>query len=250
MIELCKVSKEYNNNFKAVEALRNVSFRVNRESFISIVGPSGCGKTTLLKIIGGFISPSSGYALNDGVAAQEAIRKHSFGIVFQEPTLLPWRTVAENIRLPLEILYEKNVMPRIRDLIKLVGLEGFENALPNQLSAGMKTRVALARAVIFRPKVILMDEPFSNLDALSRDTMILELLRIWEEIKTTVIFVTHDISEAVFLSDRIVVLTPRPGQVKEIVKVNLPYPRNKQTRRLPEFAIITEDVREILEYSR
>jgi len=246
MIEAVRIGKEFTSNFKRLEVLKDISFSVKKGSFTSIVGMSGCGKTTLLKIICGISNPYSGQILIDGEGASKAGRNHYFGIVFQEPTLLPWRNVYNNIELPLEL----NSCPRTKfkadDLIKLVGLEGFENVMPHELSAGMKARVAIARALIFHPSILLMDEAFNNLDEITRSNLNLELLRIWEEIRTTVLFVTHNISEAIFLSDRIIVLTPRPGTVRKIIDVNLPRPRNKQTRRLPEFIEIVENARELL----
>lgn len=249
MIEIAKISKVFNNhNNKAVEALRGISFSAKKGGFTSIIGPSGCGKTTLLKIVGALINPSEGEVSVDGNSPSQALLKHYFGFVFQEPTLLPWRSVIKNIQLPGEILSERKVIGRAGSLIRLVGLSGFEDSLPKELSGGMKTRVAIARALSFHPPVLLMDEPFGNLDEMTRDTMNSELLRIWGEIKTTVIFVTHSIREAVLLSDNVVVLTPRPGRIKEIVHIDLPRPRTKEMYRLPQFGEMVENIRELLTF--
>lgn len=249
MIELVEIRKVFHNhNNKAVEALKEINFSVEKGSFTSVIGPSGCGKTTLLKIVGAIINPSGGYVTIDGGNPSQALLKHYFGFVFQEPALLPWRSVLRNIQLPAEILHEKKAKARADSLIRLVGLAGFEGALPKELSSGMKTRVAIARALSFHPPVLLMDEPFGNLDEITRDMMNSELLRIWREIQATVIFVTHSIREAVLLSDNVVVLTSRPGKIKEIIHIDLPRPRTREMRRLPEFGAMVEDIRELLTF--
>jgi len=247
MIELTKIGKVFNNhNNKAVEALREISLSIKKGSFTSVIGPSGCGKTTLLKIIGAILDPSEGSVSIDGKSPSQALLKHYFGFVFQEPTLLPWRSVIKNIQLPGEILSEKKAIARAGNLVELAGLAGFEDLLPKELSGGMKTRVAIARALSFHPPVLLMDEPFGSLDEMTRDTMNSELLRIWEEIRATVIFVTHSIREAVLLSDNVVILTPRPGQVKKIIHIDLPRPRIREMYRLPQFGEIAGNIRELL----
>lgn len=246
MIQSINISKRFENNIGVIEVLKKITFSVEKGSFTSLIGPSGCGKTTLLRIIGSIAEPSEGEVLVDGDPSGYVRSNHRFGFVFQEPALLPWRTVLRNIQLPGEILRETKIIARAHELINLVGLEGFENAFPKQLSGGMKTRVALARALIFHPQILLMDEPFGSLDEITRDTMNFELLRIWKEIKTTIIFVTHSISEAVLLSDKVIVLTPRPAEIKKIVTVNLSRPRSREMRREPNFVKMVEDIREQL----
>lgn len=248
MIQVTNISKNFHNNMGVIKALEKISFSAEKEKFTSIIGPSGCGKTTLLRIIGSLTNPSEGEVLIDGKLAQHAYLEHRFGFVFQEPPLLPWRSVLKNIQLPGEILHEEKIKSRAYNLIKLVGLEDFENALPKMLSGGMKTRVAIAMALSFHPSILLMDEPFGNLDEITRDAMNFELLRIWEATKTTAIFVTHSISEALFLSDKVIVFTPRPGRIKKIVTIDLPRPRESKMRKLPEFVEMVEDLRETLAY--
>jgi len=246
MIQLKNISKKFEHNIGTIEVLNKISFSVEKGSFTSIVGPSGCGKTTLLKIIGSIISPSEGEILLDGKATGSSQTNHRFGFVFQEPALLPWRTVLGNVQLPGEIIREAKIVDRAGELISLVNLKGFEKVFPKVLSGGMKTRVSLARALIFNPEILLMDEPFGSLDEITRDAMNFELLRIWREIKTTVIFVTHSISEAVLLSDKVIVLASRPAEIKKIVTVGLPRPRLREMRRQVGFVKIVEDLREQL----
>jgi len=243
MIELIKINKIFNHNNKAIVALKEVSFAVEKGSFVSVIGPSGCGKTTLLKIMGALVNPSKGIIMINGQSSRKALSQHSFGFVFQDPTLLPWRTVVGNIQLPAEILKDSAARARVAQLIQLVGLEGFEDSFPRELSGGMKTRVAIARALSFHPSIILMDEPFGSLDELTRDVMNFELLRIWKETKTTVVFVTHNINEAVLLSDKIVILTARPGTIKEIINVDLSRPRVNDLRRTAQFVGLVEGIR-------
>jgi NitT/TauT family transport system ATP-binding protein len=246
MIQIRAISKTFSNGAGEVHSLRNVSFSVEKGSFVSIIGHSGCGKTTLLKIIGALLEPTQGDVLINNKSSHEAYLEHRFGFVFQEPNLLPWRTALKNIELPGEILQDKAVLARAKEMIKLVNLEGFEQAFPRQLSGGMKTKVSIARALSFHPPILLMDEPFGSLDEITRDAMNLELLRIWEKIKTTVIFVTHSIREAVLLSDKVIVLSPRPGEVKKIVTIDFPRPRTKEMRKLLKFVEFVEDLREQL----
>jgi NitT/TauT family transport system ATP-binding protein len=214
--------KVFFHNEQETAALGGVSFNVNDKEFVAIVGPSGCGKTTLLQIIDGLIKPSGGKVLIDGKSVTGPGRDR--GMVFQEYSLFPWLTVKQNIAFGLEIggfHQEKTV----KKWIKTMGLEGFENSYPYMLSGGMKQRVAIARVFAYDPDVLLMDEPFGALDAQTRLSLQIHLLKIWSEVKKTVLFVTHSIEEAVFLADRIVVLTSRPGRVKKIIKVDLPRPR-------------------------
>ncbi len=235
--------------FKAgVTALNGIDLDVQPREFISLIGPSGCGKSTLLRIIGDLIDPSEGVVEVNGKPAPQARRDHDYGIVFQEAVLYDWRTVAKNIALPLELLRwsrEKRTQ-RVNELLRLVELEGFEDHRPWQLSGGMQQRVAIARALSFDPALLLMDEPFGALDEMTRERLNMELLRIWEASGSTVVFVTHSIPEAVFLSTRVVVMSPRPGQIADIVEVDLPYPRTTETREEPRFFELVTGVRERL----
>ncbi|MDA0274709.1 MAG: ABC transporter ATP-binding protein [Actinobacteria bacterium] len=206
-------------------ALADINFNVRRGEFISIVGPSGCGKTTLLNILAGLISKTEGSA---SVSGREVTKPLSeIGMVFQAPTLLPWRTILENLMIPIEVQKRNKTEYKAiaADLLKLVGLDGFENKYPNELSGGMQQRAGICRALIHSPSVLLMDEPFGALDAMTREYMNLELLRIWKESNQTIALVTHSITEAVFLSDRVIVMSPRPGRIAEIINIELPRPR-------------------------
>jgi NitT/TauT family transport system ATP-binding protein len=228
LLEIQRLCKTYFPDRKEpLTALEDLDFFVANGEFLSLVGPSGCGKSTFINLICGLLRPTSGQILLKGVPITEPIK--DVGIAFQAPILLEWRTVIQNVLLPIEII-EKNVKPRHREhaakLLALVGLAGFEHAYPAELSGGMQQRVSICRALVHNPSFLLMDEPFGALDAMTRDKMNKELLRIWGEAKKTLIFITHNISEAVFLSDRVVVLTARPGTVKEIVAIDTPRPRN------------------------
>jgi NitT/TauT family transport system ATP-binding protein len=233
--------------FGELEALRNIDFHVERGEFISLVGPSGCGKTTLLRIVAGLEAASSGEVRLDGhVVTRPGTDR---GFVFQNDNLLPWRTVLANAAIGPEVGGRLGAHTRQRTLalLKLVGLEGFEHYYPRQLSGGMRQRVNLARALAVDPELLLMDEPFSALDAQTREIMQTELLRIWEQGRKTVLFVTHQIDEAVFLSDRIVVLARRPGRVQEIVSVDLPRPRKLSLKRTPEFVAYVDHIWSLIE---
>jgi NitT/TauT family transport system ATP-binding protein len=213
-------------------ALQDVDLEVGAHEFVSLLGPSGCGKTTLLKIIGGLIGASEGSVSIDGGTVPEALHERRFGFVFQDPTLLPWRTVLGNATLLLDTTGQTN--EHVEELLETVGLAGFEQSYPAQLSGGMRQRVALARALALSPEILLMDEPFAALDAITRDRMAVELLRIWDGSRT-VIFVTHSISEAVLLSDRVIVLSSRPGRIIADVDIELPRPRDEQLRASEAF---------------
>jgi NitT/TauT family transport system ATP-binding protein len=225
-----------------VEALRDVSFDLQPGEFVSIVGPSGCGKSTLLNIIDGLLPATSGEFLLDGRPVREPGRDRA--LVFQEPSLLPWRTVLRNITFGLEChkIASAEAKQRALALIRLVGLDGFANAYPYELSGGMQQRVNLARALAVDPEVLLMDEPFAALDAQTREAMQAELLRVWERTKKTVLFVTHQIDEAIYLSDRVIVFSSRPGRIAEIITPTLPRPRNLQIKHLPEFHALMERI--------
>ncbi|MGD2059291.1 MAG: ABC transporter ATP-binding protein [Acidimicrobiia bacterium] len=234
VIEISGVTKVFDSDGKAVNALAEITFSIEPGSFVSLLGPSGCGKTTILRLIGGLETPSRGKISVRGQSAAEALRSRTFGFMFQDPTLLPWRTVEANASLLLDVTGQSRHRDRVSRLLETVGLDGFGSAYPAQLSGGMRQRVALARALALEPKVLLMDEPFAALDAITRDRMGEELLRIWEG-DTTVIFVTHSIPEATLLSDRVVVLSSRPGRIVADVQIDLPRPRSSGVRDLPQF---------------
>ncbi len=208
-----------------IEALTGASFEIDEGEFITVVGPSGCGKSTLLKILAGILRRTSGEVRLRGKPVDGPSRE--VGVVFQAPVLLPWRTVLQNVMLPIEIQRRDRERYRVRarDYLKLVGLEGFEGKYPGELSGGMQQRVGISRALVHEPALLLMDEPFGALDAMTRETMNIELLRIWKESRKTVLLVTHSIPEAVFLADRVIVMTPRPGRISEIISIDLPRPR-------------------------
>ena len=231
-----------------VTALSGIDLEVQPQEFISLIGPSGCGKSTLLRIIGDLIEPSSGTVEVNGKPAHRARIDHDYGIVFQEAVLYDWRTVSKNIALPLELLKwsREKRSARVSEMIDLVELEGFENHHPWQLSGGMQQRVSIARALSFDPALLLMDEPFGALDEMTRERLNLELLRIWDASGSTIVFVTHSIPEAVFLSTRVVVMSARPGRIAGIVEIDLPQPRAARTREEPRFFELVTEVRERL----
>ena len=242
-LEIAELSKSFGD----LEVLRGISFAVADHEFVAMVGPSGCGKTTLLRLIAGIEKPDAGTIRVDGrkLAGPGPDR----GFVFQQDSLFPWRTIWKNAVFGLEIggRLDPAARERTRDLLQLVGLAGFERYYPNQVSGGMRQRVNLARALAINPEVLVMDEPFSALDAQTREVMQLELLRIWQQGRKTVLFITHQIDEAVFLADRIVVLGRRPGRVKEIIDVALERPRGLAVKRTPEFAAYVERVWNLIE---
>ncbi|MEW6717630.1 MAG: ABC transporter ATP-binding protein [Chloroflexota bacterium] len=229
------LSVTFPNDNGGLQTLEDITFSVYPQEFICVLGASGSGKSTLLRVLAGLIQPSAGEVFIDGVQVHLSTAK--IGLVFQNANLMPWRHVAGNIALPLEIQNsgENDARKRAKALIQLVGLEGFEFSLPRDLSGGMAQRVAIARALIHDPDLLLLDEPFGSLDALTRERMAAELMKIWEARRKTVIMVTHSISEAVFLADRVFVLTPRPGKIHLEISINLPRPRDPETRYTPEF---------------
>ncbi len=231
-----------------VTALQDIDLELAPREFVSLIGPSGCGKSTLLRVIGDLIEPSSGSLTVNGKSARQARKDGDYGIVFQDAVLFDWRTVAKNIALPLEMLGWERARrrQRVEQMLDLVELTGFADHHPWQLSGGMQQRVAIARALSFEPALLLMDEPFGALDEMTRERLNLELLSIWEHAGTTVVFVTHSISEAVFLSTRAVVMSPRPGRIAGAVDVDLPYPRTVETREAPRFFELVTQVRELL----
>jgi NitT/TauT family transport system ATP-binding protein len=234
-------------SFGDLEALRGIDIAIEHGEFISVVGPSGCGKTTFLRIVAGLEPSTSGAILLDGRALSGPGGDRGF--VFQNDNLLPWRTVLTNALIGPEIAGQVGAPERQRtlDLLKLVGLDGFENYYPRQLSGGMRQRVNLARALAIDPEVLLMDEPFSSLDAQTREIMQTELLRIWDQGRKTVLFVTHQIDEAVFLSDRVLVLARRPGRLQESVEIKLPRPRALAIKRTPEFVTYVDHIWRLIE---
>jgi len=246
LLSIRNVKKIFRTRDGELEALGDVTFDVYPEEFVSIVGPSGCGKTTLLKILAGLLEKSAGEIEVD---EEKFDITREVGFVFQKSLLLHWRKVLDNVLLPIEILRMDRaaVRKRAEELLDLVGLKGFENSYPNELSGGMQQRVSIARALIHDPKLLLMDEPFGALDAITRERMNLELLRIWQEAKKTILFVTHGISEAVFLSDRVIVLSSRPSRMVQALDIRLPRPRTLEVRTSSEFGKYTLQIYKSLE---
>ncbi|MPM87216.1 Taurine import ATP-binding protein TauB [bioreactor metagenome] len=230
---------------KQVNALSDVSFDIQKGEFITLLGPSGCGKTTLLRLVADLLQPTGGQITVAGTSAREARLSRKYGMVFQSPVLYEWRTVQKNVELPLEILKleKKERAERARTMLRLVGLEDFSGHYPQQLSGGMQQRVGIARALALRPEILLMDEPFSALDEFTREKLHEDLLRIWSKTNKTVIFVTHNIAEAVFLSDRVCVLSPHPGRLSTVVDIDLPRPRTGEMRDSAAFTALVAKVR-------
>ncbi len=229
-----------------LQALDDLSFSVQRQEFVCVIGPSGCGKSTLLRILGGLLLPTQGKVSFRGEPLVGPRR--GVGFVFQNSNLMPWRSVFENIALPLEV---QNASPsqirlQVQELVELVGLQGFERWLPRDLSGGMAQRVAIARALVHDPDVLLLDEPFGALDALTREQMGDELLEVWRTRRKTVIMVTHAIAEAIFLADRVLVLSPRPGKIRMDVPIDLPRPRQERVRYTPEFGELAQRLRDAI----
>jgi NitT/TauT family transport system ATP-binding protein len=246
LIRVARLDKTYPARAGQVHALSDVSFEVRTNEFISIVGPSGCGKSTLLKIVAGLLPCTRGEVR---IGERAVAKPHAdTGLVFQAPVLLPWRTVLQNVLLPIEIarLPQRQFLERARSLLELVGLAGFEDRYPFELSGGMQQRAAIVRALVHDPKVLLMDEPFGALDAMTREQMNLETLRIWQASRKTILFVTHSISEAVFLSDRVLVMTPRPGRLAAVIDIDLPRPRSLDMINTDAFGTYASGIRELL----
>ena len=233
----------FHNGNGGLHALERLSFDVWPQEFVCVLGPSGSGKSTLLRILAGLLSPTEGDVLINGLLLGGPRRE--VGLVFQKSNLMPWRTVVQNITLPLELqgVDRSQAARQAQEMVELVGLQGFEDTLPRDLSGGMAQRVAIARALIHDPEVLLLDEPFGSLDALTRERMGSELLRIWQRRRKTVLMVTHDVSEALFLADRVLVLSQRPGQLKLDLKVELPRPREDGMRYIPIFGDMARQVR-------
>jgi NitT/TauT family transport system ATP-binding protein len=246
LIAIQDVSKVFASSAKTVSALERISFEIHKGDFVSIVGASGCGKSTLLKIISGLLPATSGNVAIDGEPVAGPLE--NVGMIFQAPVLLKWRPVLGNVLLPVEFakLDITSYLGKARALLKLVGLEGFEEMYPHQLSGGMQQRVSLCRALVTDPQLLLMDEPFGALDAMTRDELDAELLRIWEEKKKTVLFVTHSIQEAVFLSDTVLVMSARPGRLLEMLAIDLPRPRTMEMMSTGKFGEYTLKIRALL----
>jgi NitT/TauT family transport system ATP-binding protein len=246
VVQLTGVTKTFPRG--NVTALENIDLELEPGEFVSLIGPSGCGKSTLLRVIGDLIEPTGGSVTVNGKSARQARNDGDYGIVFQDAVLFDWRTVAKNIALPLEMLgWDRDRRRvRVREMLDLVELSAFADHNPWQLSGGMQQRVAIARALAFEPARLLMDEPFGALDEMTRERLNLELLSIWDKAGSTVVFVTHSISEAVFLSNRVVVMSPRPGRIAGIVEIDLPYPRTVETREEPRYFELVTSVRELL----
>ena len=247
MIEIDDLSKVFHSRDGAeVFALEDVSLDVGDNEFLTIVGPSGCGKSTLLRLVSGLIQPTSGAVAIDGNIVTEP--RQDTGIVFQMPVLLPWSTILDNVLFPLKMLGSdvSDGITKAHYLLDMVGLGGFQEKYPRELSGGMQQRAAICRSLIHNPSVLLMDEPFGALDALTREEMALEVLRIWTDEPKTILFVTHSITEAVLLADRVVVMSPRPGRIAEIININLPRPRTFKIESHNEFQQSTQRIRELI----
>lgn len=253
-LELAGVEKVFHTRHGSTLALTDINLSVRRREFISVVGQSGCGKTTLLRILAGLERPTSGQVLTGGQSlwsgdARDRETTANLGLVFQEPNLFPWYSVEDNIALPLKLrgVGKHERRARARELCEMLGLGGFERAYPRELSGGMRQRAAIARSLSYRPGILLMDEPFGALDALTREKMNLELQSIAEATQATVVLVTHAINEAVFLADRVVLLSPRPGRIRSVTEVPFPRPRQLDIETEPEFLHIARELRHQLD---
>ncbi|MGI8552887.1 MAG: ABC transporter ATP-binding protein [Dehalococcoidia bacterium] len=245
-LQILHLSHRFSAKAGDLSVLEGIDLQIDAGSFVSLIGPSGCGKSTLLRCCAGLMQPSAGEVLLGGVPPREGQRRRAIGVVFQDPALLPWRSVRANVSLPSEITGRPLGRAKLDALLNLVGLEGFSDYRPDQLSGGMKQRVALARALLLEPAVLLMDEPFAGLDEISRAEMRAELLRIWSERRVTVLFVTHSIADAVLLSDRVLVMSPRPGRIVADLTINLPRPRGDDLEFESAFLRYASELRQLL----
>jgi NitT/TauT family transport system ATP-binding protein len=252
IVRLSSVGKQFAVSGGSTVALEGIDLAIAAGEFVSLIGPSGCGKSTLLRIIGDLIRPSSGTVEVNSKPAVRARRDRDYGMVFQAPVLFDWRTIEQNVQLPLEVMSTTRAerVRRAKEMIELVELADFRRHYPWQLSGGMQQRAAIARALAFEPKLLLMDEPFGALDEMTRERMNDELLRIWERTGTTIVFVTHSIPEAVFLSSRVVVMSRRPGRITHLIEVDLPRPRTDATRESERYFELVTAVREALRSER
>jgi len=246
VLEARGLDQVYRSGQGELRALENVSLEVRGGEFVAIVGPSGCGKSTLLRILGGLLAPTAGAVYIDGQPLSSPQRQVAY--VFQNVNLLPWRTVLRNVLLPLEVAgtARAEASSRAESMLALVGLQGFADLYPRELSGGMAQRVAIARALVAQPELLLLDEPFGALDALSREQMNLELLRIWRARRVTAVMVTHDLQEAIFLADRVLVMSSRPGRIQAEIKVDLPRPRTLEVMYTEFFGALSRRVREVI----
>jgi len=245
-VDVRSVSKQFESRAGRQTAVSSVDLRIEPGQFVSLLGPSGCGKTSLLRMIGGLLEPTTGTVSIDGRSVAEAVEARKFGFVFQDPTLLPWRTVRQNATLLLDVIGRQSEHARVDALLRTVGLTDFANHYPSQLSGGMRQRVALARALALDPEILLMDEPFAALDAITRERLGVELLGIWDGARS-VVFVTHSIAEAVLLSDRVVVMSTSPGRIVADITIDIPRPRNGSVRSTEAFKDYEDRLRDLIE---
>jgi len=249
VVQVADLSLDFPTKDGIVSALSGVDLNIQSGEFVSFIGPSGCGKTTLMRVLADLETPTAGRVQVNGMTPAQARQQRAYGYVFQAPALLPWRTVQDNVTLPLEIMGKSKAeqLALSQEYLQLVNLTGFENKFPWQLSGGMQQRVSIARALSVEPQLLFMDEPFGALDEITRDHLNEQLLRMWQATQKTVVFVTHSIPEAVFLSSRIVVMSPRPGRIIDIIDCNFPLDRTLDIRETPEFLAIAQRVRQGLQ---